>query len=398
MSGFQHHHPKKEIIPETIVGQEGTAKRNILRRGGASKGGRKENAANSVVDDGSTFVDALDEHDPNYDSEEGGDEFVTPSLLRSAVGGSSMTLTAYKKVVEPLISEYFVHGDVAELFRGLQDIGAPEYSYEFVKRAINMSFDKGDRERELISQVLSNGYPDMFSSSMIGKGFERLFELIDDYAVDAPAAKTMLATFLTRAVVDEVLPPSFLADAVVCNLGGEVVVQAKTLLSLHHGGAKLEKIWGPGDGRSVEELKIALDQLLQEYILSGDLEEAARCIFELNSPQFYHEVVKRTVVNSLDLSVEKQASMSELLAFLIERDQLTGLQAKKGFDRLHSLLPDLELDTPSARTVLAEFVARAKVDGVLPESYQYVEGSVSASQSPADPLKVRPASPGATTA
>lgn len=381
MSQFQHHNQKKEPVPETVIGEEGTAKRNILRKGGATKGGRKEKAASSVVDDGSLYVDALDEHDPNYDSEEG-EDFVPTALMRLAVGESTMTLSSYKKTVEPLISEYFVHGDNAELFRSLQELGAPEYSYEFVKRAINMSFDKGDRERELVSQILSAGYPDVFSSSMIGKGFERLFELIDDYSVDAPAAKTMLATFLTRAVVDEVLPPSFLADAVVCNLGGDVVVQAKTLLSLHHGGAKLERIWGPGDGRSVEELKVALDQLLQEFILSGDIDEASRCIFELNSPQFYHEVVKRAVVNALDLAPEKQALMSELIAYLVERDQLTQLQAKKGFDRLHSLLPDLVLDSPSAVISLNGFVARAKADGALPDSYFYTEGCVSPSSSP----------------
>ena len=54
MSQFQHHNQKKEPVPETVVGEEGTAKRNIIRKGGASKGGRKENAPSSVVDDGIT--------------------------------------------------------------------------------------------------------------------------------------------------------------------------------------------------------------------------------------------------------------------------------------------------------------------------------------------------------
>lgn len=84
-------------------------------------------------------------------------------------------------------------------------IDAPQYVYEFVKRSINMSFDHTDRsdrahasideqrlmpihiyvrfadgcrERELLSRLLSTGYPDVFSSNMIGKGFERLFELV----------------------------------------------------------------------------------------------------------------------------------------------------------------------------------------------------------------------------
>ena len=45
----------------------------------------------------------------------------------------------------------------------------------------------------------------------------------------------------------------------------------------------------------VEDMKIALDQCLQEYLLSGDLGEATRCIRELNAQLFFHEVVKRAV-------------------------------------------------------------------------------------------------------
>ena len=77
---------------------------------------------------------------------------------------------------------------------------------------------------------MSTAYPECLSSSMISKGFERLFELVDEIAKDCPAAREMITTFLARAVVDEVVPPSFLADAVVCNLGGEVVAHAKRML------------------------------------------------------------------------------------------------------------------------------------------------------------------------
>lgn len=41
---------KKPLIPESVV-EEGTAKRNILRKGGPTKG-RKETAAGKYIDDG----------------------------------------------------------------------------------------------------------------------------------------------------------------------------------------------------------------------------------------------------------------------------------------------------------------------------------------------------------
>lgn len=97
----------------------------------------------------------------------------------------------------------------------ITNLRAPAYLYELVKRSINMSFDRNDRERELISQFLSIAYPDLLSSSTLGKGFERLFEQIDELVKDSPKARNMLTIFLARAVVDEILPPSYLMDPVV---------------------------------------------------------------------------------------------------------------------------------------------------------------------------------------
>ena len=75
-----------------------------------------------------------------------------------------------------------------------------------------------------------------------------MFEIVDEIEKDGPMARDMVATFVSRAVVDEVLPPSFLSDAVVCNLGGDVVEKAKRKLSRDHGGGLLSRSWGPGNG------------------------------------------------------------------------------------------------------------------------------------------------------
>ena len=70
--------------------------------------------------------------------------------------------------------------------------------------------------------------------------------------------------------------------------GDPVVEKAVSLLSREHCNARLEKVWGPGDGRPVAELKQEMDQLLQEYLLSRELDEAARCVKELEAPHFHH--------------------------------------------------------------------------------------------------------------
>ena len=239
-----------------------------------------------------------------------------------------------------------------------------------MKRIINKSCDKGDKERELVSQLLSALYPDVMSSNMIGKGFERLFEIIDEIELDCPNAKNIVAIYLARAVKDEVLPPSFLSDAVVCNLGGDIVESAKLMLSREHCGARLEHSWGPGDGRPVEEMKVVVDQLLEEYLISADLEEAVHCVEELQAPHFHHEVVKRAVRHVIDKSTDQRELIIGLLVRLSEDGLLSIDQVEKGFDKLYSMLPDMSLDTPNAETVLRGLTRRAIETGVLYIDYK----------------------------
>ena len=112
-----------------------------------------------------------------------------------------------------------------------------------------------------------------------------------------------------------------------------------------------------------------LRQCLAEFLLSGDLVEAARCIRELNARYFFHEVVKRAVTQAVDKPAAQQLQMSSLLVFLVEADMLTTAQAAKGFRRLYSIVDDLVLDAPSAPAVLDQFRQRAVSDGVLPATF-----------------------------
>mmetsp|Transcript_6868 Transcript_6868/g.6169 ORF Transcript_6868/g.6169 Transcript_6868/m.6169 type:complete len:404 (+) Transcript_6868:150-1361(+) len=376
-----------KIPPETIT-IEGTAKRNILRKG-KHKVNRKDLVSGKAVDEdvyilttdkGSNGV-YIDENDPNYDkysdisSEE--IEIIDEIIIntREEIGKAKLTLSKYKRIIESLISDFFQHGDMNELVNSVQEIECPEYSYELVKRIINMSLDKSDRERELVSKFLyySTAECDLLSINIIGKGFERLFEIIDEIEKDCPASRTMISKYLARCVLDEVLSPAYLADPVVCNLGGDVVDHAKRMLSREHVGAKLECCWGPGDGRPVEDLKIAIDQLLQEYLLSNDIQEATRCIAELNVPYYYHEIVKRAIVQSLDKSLDRQVSMSGLLTHLFKEGMLKKQQAVVGFNRVFGYIDDLTLDTPNAPQIIHEFVKRAIESNLLPTSYEFQE-------------------------
>jgi programmed cell death protein 4 len=197
-------------------------------------------------------------------------------------------------------------------------------------------------------------------------------------------------------VVDELLPPSFLSDPLVRSLGGPVIEAAVQLLTREHSAVRLEKVWGV-DGRPVAELKVAMDQLLKEYLLSRELvrgrptplaptphhtthpshpppptlsspqDEALTCVLELNAPHFHHELIKRGVKTTLD-STDPDAdasAMSALFKFLHSHDVLSSQQLSKGFNRCYSLLDDFKLDMPAAPDFLQRFVDAAVEDGII---------------------------------
>jgi programmed cell death protein 4 len=118
----------------------------------------------------------------------------------------------------------------------------------------------------------------------------------------------------------------------------------------------------------VAELKVVLDQLLKEYLLSRELDEAARCVRELQASHFHHELVKRGVTHAMEFAEPKESldAMVALFAFLVENAIVSEYQVAKGVARLKKLLPDLSLDIPSAPELLKDFEDMARERGCLP--------------------------------
>mmetsp|Transcript_12780 Transcript_12780/g.23652 ORF Transcript_12780/g.23652 Transcript_12780/m.23652 type:complete len:145 (-) Transcript_12780:196-630(-) len=141
------------------------------------------------------------------------------------------------------------------------------------------------------------------------------------------------------------------------------------MLSRDHLGSRVERIWGPGDGRSVPELKAAMDAALIEYLMSKDEKEAERCVRELRVPHFHHELVKRAIVLVVDKAGEEQGSVGSLLKHLVDAEVLSSLQLQQGFKKVHQHLEDLSLDAPCAPEVLAFFVQFASEANLVPADF-----------------------------
>jgi programmed cell death protein 4 len=365
--------------------KEGTAKRNITRKktdprdtgnydsrnkkqGGHGKGKWKEDI---IYDEDVTPLDAkdplfdetkelpyvlsshTDPHSRNFDPSEG-----------RAVYGPMLTLSEFKLQVQEILQEFFDSCDTDEVIRSIEELQCKEYHPDIVKKAISISLDRHPRERELISRLLTCLHPSPLKDSDMEDGFNILLDTLDDLMTDVPEAKTMVANFLARAVVDEVLPPAFLSEQNNKRPGDEVVEKAISLLSREHCTARLERVWGPGDGRPIEELKVEMDQMLQEYLLSRELDECARCVKELDAAHYMHELVKRGVKIAMEQDGKDSATqheksaidaMAALFGFLVKNAIISEYQVAKGVDRLHRVLDDLKLDVPAAPSLLNDF-------------------------------------------
>ncbi|NWY07710.1 PDCD4 protein, partial [Nothoprocta ornata] len=113
-------------------------------------------------------------------------------------------------------------------------------------------------------------------------------------------------------------------------------------------------------------LAAQMNLLLREYLLSGEVAEAERCLRELEVPHFHHELVYEALLMVLEGSGEAPVSMMvTLLKVLWETGLVTLDQMNRGFERVYEELGELSLDVPGAQGVLERLVERCFAAGVI---------------------------------
>ncbi|KAL1812408.1 hypothetical protein ACET3Z_022473 [Daucus carota] len=346
------------------VGSRHFRKTHSGKLGRAKKdgGGGKGTWGKLLDTDGESHIDR---NDPNYDS---GEE--PYQLVGSTVRDP---LDEYKKAVVSLIEEYFSTGDVDVAASDLRGLGSNEYHPYFIKRLISIALDRHDKEKEMASVLLSALYADVITSKAISQGFLMLLESADDLSVDILDAVDILALFIARAVVDDILPPAFVTRArnglSESSKGFQVLQTAeKSYLSAPHHAELVERRWGGSTHVTVEEVKKRISDLLREYVESGDTLEACRCIRQLGVAFFHHEVVKRALILAMEIRTSELAILS-LLREAADEGLISSSQMLKGFARLAESLDDLALDIPSAKTLFRSLVPQAINEGWLDASF-----------------------------
>lgn len=280
---------------------------------------------------------------------------------------SNSPLVEYKKKATVIVDEYFATDDVVSTANELRELGMPNFNYYFVKKLVSMAMDRHDKEKEMTAILLSSLYADVIDPPQVYKGFSKLVEAADDLIVDIPDTVDVLALFIARAVVDDILPPAFLKKKLESlpkdSKGIDVIKRAeKGYLSAPLHAEIIERRWGGSKNKTVEDVKAQINNLLAEYVVSGDKKEASRCIKDLNVPFFYHEIVKRAIIMAMERP-QAEGRLLDLLNTAADECLINSSQISKGFTRIIDTVDDLSLDIPNAREKLQSIISKAASEG-----------------------------------
>ncbi|KAF8061907.1 MRF1 [Scenedesmus sp. PABB004] len=346
--------------------------KSVKGSGATKKGGGGGKFTWGRLLEGEEGVSALDRHDPNYDSDEERAAVILAAAnpARSRIAAE---VAAYKQEITAIAEEYFASGDVGDAAASLAELGAAEaMGHYFVKRLITLSLDRKDKEREMASGLLSSLYAEALPGDQVQKGFARLVESLDDLVLDVPNAVELLALFIARGVVDDVLPPACVARWAAGAPEGSTLAALRARTEQHlaarHSAERLLRCWGSGAGQTYGETKERIAKLLAEYLDSRDAAEASRCLRGLAVPFFHHELVKQALHAALEVPAHGDAVIA-LLTRLSESSEVNASQLAKGLQRTAANLPDTALDNPAAPERFdALLAAAAAADLVEPDA------------------------------
>ncbi|KAJ8382988.1 hypothetical protein SKAU_G00037660 [Synaphobranchus kaupii] len=331
--------------------------RGLPKKGGA--GGKGVWGAAGMVYE----MEEPDAKDPNYDESAQGETVyatVVPELDEREL----------EKTVNPIVQEYFEHGDTKEVQMLLEGLNLGHKKFKVSSLAVSLSLEGKASHRELTSRLLSDMVGKVLTETEMARAFDKMLKDLPDLILDTPEAPQMLGQFIARAIADHALPMGFLdhyKGKVDCDHARAALNRAAVLLSMKTEMVRLDNVWGVGGGqRPVKHLIKEMNLLLKEYLVSGDVSEAEHCLRDLEVPHFHHELVYEAVIMVLESKGETAVRMmTKLLKAFWETGLITLDQMNRGFQRVYDELAEISLDVPLAQTIMESFLELCYQESVI---------------------------------
>ncbi|KAI1887002.1 hypothetical protein AGOR_G00201560 [Albula goreensis] len=307
-------------------------------------------------------LEEVDVKDPNYDEDQDNCVYETVVL--------PLDEEDFEKTVTPIVQEYFEHGDTNEVAELLGELNLGQMRSGVPMLAVSLALEAKASHRELTSRLLSDLCGRVLTLRDVETSFHKLLRELPDLVLDTPGAPQLVGQFIARAVRDEILSKSYIESykgKVDCEHARAALDRAAVLLKMSRGGLRIDNLWGSGGGqRPVNQLIKEVNLLLKEYLLSGDVVEAERCLRELEVPHFHHEFVYEAIVMVLESKGDKTLKMVlQLLKFLWESSVITVDQMRRGFERVYIEIAEINIDVPCAYALLEQFVEKSFSAGII---------------------------------
>lgn len=297
--------------------------------------------------------------------------------VTGSTGNTGLSKEGYellKRAVSSLLEDYITTGDITEARQSVNEILSAVskergevgtafthetvsiVAVEVVKRALNLSLDRPEREQEIMACLISSlEVYGCFTSAAITAGVDVILERLQDVLLDAPKADEVLAVILAHLILDGTLNEAYLIDHAsvllpgVCKdapieLPGENVPPSLKLLSMAS-WMLYGKIPLP-----LQQMKSNIRLIAQSCLLTGitvapllfsqgvcvcsDVSCVTICVvvgeplalgammIDLNAPHYHYEVVKKLVQVSFDGTVYDRERACYMLTQIVKQGYL----------------------------------------------------------------------------
>jgi len=116
------------------------------------------------------------------------------------------------------------------------------------------------------------------------------------------------------------------------------------------------------------EVQSPFEAVVKEYLSAGDIQETAKTVKDLKLDPSLHQLVKKSIVMSMEKGSYEKELVSKLLSALYG-NTIPSEKITEGFQCVLDAIDDIVLDTPDAADLASKFLARAIVDEVVPPAF-----------------------------
>jgi len=311
------------------------------------------------------------------------DEPSQEDLERFLDGSKSIESSDLRSEIEakfiPLINENLTSEDPTDLLNAVDKTPLGTAAAAELIAVLLRSGLEHEAKREVISRTITTlSVYEYLTEKEIEGGFTIIFQQFPDLELDNPHSPEVIGKFLARAVADDCIRPAWvdnhpsLKDS---NVAGEMVTGAlqfaHALISVKYEFARLDTIWGITSGtQPVRSLINQIKQIIGEFAINNNSEEALQCLRELGVPHFNHEFVYEAILHV----IENAGAHNDVFLALLSKALTAGFvpqdQINLGFERIYNDIDDISIDAPRVFELFPAFVASSVAAGFLPADKQ----------------------------